>query len=57
MPHRQLQQDMAEFLKEVGDAIRSFHAIQAGSCESTAQINDRHMYSGYWQEKQAHAGP
>ena len=51
----QPQQDMAEFLKEVGDAIRSFHAIQAGSCESTAQINDRH--SAYWQEKQAHAGP
>ena len=31
MRHRQPQQDMAEFLKEAGDAIRSFHATQAGA--------------------------
>ena len=46
MPHRQPQQDMVEFRTEAGDAIRSFHAIQAGSCGFTAQINDRH--NGYW---------
>ncbi len=37
---------MVEFRTEAGDAIRSFHAIQAGSCGFTAQINDRH--NGYW---------
>jgi len=31
MPHRQPYQDMVEFLKEAGDAIRSFHATQAGA--------------------------
>ena len=36
MPHRQPQQDMVEFLEEARDAIRSFHAIQAGSCWSPA---------------------
>ena len=30
-PKRQPQQDMVGFLKEAGDAIRSFHAIQAGA--------------------------
>ena len=46
MPHRQRYQDMVEFLKEAGDAIRSFHATQAGAWWFTAHINDRH--SGYW---------
>jgi len=31
MRHRQPHQDMVEFLKEAGDAIRSFHATQAGA--------------------------
>ncbi len=40
------QQDIVEFLKEAEDAIRSFHATQAGTGWSAAHINDR--YSGYW---------
>ncbi|DBA88290.1 TPA: hypothetical protein ACH3X1_016550 [Trebouxia sp. C0004] len=31
LPHRQPQQDTEEFLKGAGDAIRSFHAIQAAA--------------------------
>ncbi len=45
MPHRQPYQDMVEFLKEAGDAIRSFHATQAGAYWFTTQIH--YIQRGY----------